>query len=334
MAVVVVTHDSAEHLPVLLRALIAQLDHDDELIVVDNDSRDATVDVARGFGDRVQVIATGRNPGFGAGCHVGARASTAPLLAFINPDCDLHEGCIEALRETAARQPGWSAWQAAVLLPDGRINTDGGIVHYLGLGWAGDCEQPIDRLPAEPREIAFPSGAALVVRREAWVALGGLDGSYFMYCEDLDLGLRLWLAGHRVGVVPNARVVHSYEFTKGAAKWFWLERNRIRTVLSVYPGALLWRVLPALLAAELGLLAVAASQGWLSAKLRAQGAVLRDLRAIRRRRRRVQASARVTAPAFAGHLTSSLESPYLGVDPAGAPARLQSAYWRLVRGSL
>jgi len=334
LAVVVVTHDSAEHLPILLRALDAQLQADDELIVVDNDSGDATVDVARGFGQRVQVIATGRNPGFGAGCHVGARASSAPLLAFINPDCDLLDGCIGALRDAAARHPDWSAWQAAVLLPNGRINTDGGVVHFLGLGWAGDCDEPIERLPRESREVAFPSGAALVVRRETWDAIGGLDPSYFMYCEDLDLGLRLWLGGHRVGVVPEARVVHSYEFVKGPAKWFWLERNRLRTVLSVYPGPLLRRLLPALLTAEVGLLAIAASQGWLSAKLRAQRAVLGDLAGIRRRRRRIQASARITAPEFAARLTASLTSPYLGVDPEGPIARLQAGYWRLVRRSL
>ena len=82
-----------------------------------------------------------------------------------------------------------------------------------------------------------------------------------MYGEDLDLGLRLWLAGHRVGLVPAARVTHSYEFDKGSGKWFWLERNRWRTVLSVYPTALLVLLVPALLAAELGLLAVAAAPG-------------------------------------------------------------------------
>ena len=120
-------------------------------------------------------------------------------------------------------------------MPDGRINTDGGVVHYLGIGWAGDCGEPLSRLPGGPEEVAFPSGAAMVVRRSTWERSGGFDSSYFLYCEDLDLGLRLWLADHPVGIVPDARVVHGYEFDKGTDKWFWLERNRWRTVLSVYP---------------------------------------------------------------------------------------------------
>ena len=116
--------------------------------------------------------------------------------------------------------------------------------------------------------------------------MGGLDPAYFLYSEDLDLGLRLWLAGYAVGIVPDARVLHGYEFEKGAGKWFWLERNRWRTVLSVYPLPLLLALAPALAGAEFVLLAVAALEGWLPAKLRAQGAVLAGLPTTLRRRRR------------------------------------------------
>ncbi len=133
------------------------------------------------------------------------------------------------------------------------------------------------------------------------------------------------------GLVPDARVLHSYEFDKGTTKWFWLERNRWRTVLSVYPGALLALTLPALLAAELGLLAIAAREGWLWAKLRAQTATVAGLPATLARRRAVQRTRRIGAADFAGHLTSSLDSPYL----AGASTPLlrvpQELYWRAVR---
>ncbi len=153
----------------------------------------------------------------------------------------------------------------------------------------------------------------MVVRREAWNALGGLDREYFMYGEDLDLGLRLWLAGRPVGLVPAARVTHSYDFDKGPGKWFWLERNRWRTVLSVYPTALLVLLAPALLATELGLLAVAARQGWLGAKLRAQAAVIGGLPRTLGRRRAVQRGRRIGAGELAAHLTSSLDSTYLAI---------------------
>lgn len=331
LAIVVVSHESADHIRELLGVLLDQLEPEDELVVVDNASSDGTARVARRAGDRVRVIETGANLGFGGGCHAGARQTTAPLLLFINPDSHPQEGFLEHMRTAAAEWPAWGAWQAAVLMPGERINTDGGVVHYLGIGWAGDCGAPLARLPSAPSEVAFASGAAFVVRRSAWESTGGFDASYFLYHEDLDLGLRLWLANLPVGVVPNARVLHDYEFDKGTAKWFWLERNRWRTVLSVYPAPLLALLAPALIAAELVLLAVAARSGWLMAKLRAQRAVLIDLPTTLRRRRSVQATRHLTTRAFASHLTSSLDSAYLPAGNVRWARTAQAAYWSAVR---
>jgi N-acetylglucosaminyl-diphospho-decaprenol L-rhamnosyltransferase len=331
LAVVVVTHQSAEHVRALVAAVEPQLLDGDELVIVDNASSDGTAALAASLGERVRVLETGANLGFAGACHAGADATEAPLLLFLNPDSQPENGCLERLRAAGAEQPQWGAWQAAVMLPGERINTSGGVVHYLGIGWAGDCERPASELPAGEREIAFPSGAAMVVRRSAWDELGGLDRAYFMYGEDLDLGLRLWLAGHRVGLVPDARVLHSYEFDKGQAKWFWLERNRWRTVLSVYPATLLALVLPALLAAELGLLAVAARGGWLGSKLRAQAAALIGLPGTLARRRRVQHTRQIGSAEFARHLTGALDSPYLAGVARSPLAGAQAAYWRLLQ---
>jgi GT2 family glycosyltransferase len=331
VAVVVVTYRSAEHIAGLVSTVVEQLREGDELVIVDNASDDGTPALARSASKRVSVIETGRNLGFAGGCHVGAETTRAPLLLFLNPDCQPQPGCLQFLREAAGTHPEWGAWQAAVLLEDGRINTSGGVVHYLGIGWAGDCERPLAELPERDREIAFPSGAAMVIRREDWNALGGLDRDYFMYGEDLDLGLRLWLNGRGVGLVPSARVIHSYEFDKGSAKWFWLERNRWRTVLSVYPAPLLILLAPALLGAEVGLLAIAARGGWLTSKLRAQLAALRALPQTLARRRHVQHGHQVGASKFAAHLTSSLDSPYLQAAQSRWLSAPQAAYWSLVR---
>jgi GT2 family glycosyltransferase len=212
-----------------------------------------------------------------------------------------------------------------------RINTAGNVVHFLGLSWAGRCGQPIAEAPTGLEQVAFASGAALVVRRQAWQEVGGFDPRWFMYCEDLDLSLRLWLAGWEVGIAPAARVEHDYDFDKGERKWFLLERNRWWTILSDYPTGLLVLLLPALLATELALLGVAASGGWLRAKLRAQAALLRSLPAILARRRAVQAASGVTASDFARHLSSDLDSPYLGSLARVAPlAAAQRLYWALV----
>jgi GT2 family glycosyltransferase len=152
-----------------------------------------------------------------------------------------------------------------------------------------------------------------------------------MYVEDLDLSLRLWLQGKAVGVTPGALVIHDYSFDKGHHKWFLLERNRLRTVLSVYPGGLLALITPALIAFEVALLAVAARGGWLSAKVQADLAILRDSTRIIRRRRQVQATRRVSSATFAALLTASLDNPYVA-EAASVPvlAAGQGLYWRVV----
>lgn len=331
VAVVVVCHNSAAVVPAMLAALEPQLTADDEVLVIDNASVDGTADAVRAASAAARVIETGANLGFAGGCARGAGETTAPLLFFLNPDATPAHGCVEALRAAAAQRPAWGAWQALVTLPgDDEVNTAGNPVHFLGFAWAGGHDEPVARVGVRPREVASASGAALVVRREAWDAVGGFDARYFMYGEDVDLSLRLRLAGWEIGLVPTARVTHDYEFAKGAYKWFYLERNRWWTILGAYPARLLLLLAPALGAFELALLAAAWRGGWLRAKLHAVGAVLRALPMLRARRRAIQARRSVSDAAFAAALSDALDSPYLP-DLPPALARLQRAYWRGVR---
>ena len=329
-AVVVVTHNSAAQLESLSASLAGEIGDGDELVIVDNATADGTAQRARALG--LRVIASGGNLGFAAACRLGVEATRAPLVFLLNPDARVAPGAMELLRAAAAAQPGWAAWQPVVLLPDGRVNTAGGVVHFLGIGWAGRCGEDAATLPRAPYETAFASGAALVVRREAWLQMGGLRDEYFLYGEDLDLGLRLWLAGHRVGVEPRARVHHDYQFDRGAQKWFLLERNRWRTVIATYPPALLVAVAPALLVAEIGLLVVAARGGWLHEKLRAQWATIAWLPAAAARRRAVQRTRRVGTAQFAAALDGRLDNPFLPL-PRALDAAVAS-YWRVARALL
>jgi N-acetylglucosaminyl-diphospho-decaprenol L-rhamnosyltransferase len=334
--VVVVCHDSAADLAATLPALTAQLSPGDELVMVDNSSADGTPAAARSLAPAASVVETGANLGFAGGCNAGARASTAPLLLFLNPDAVPAPGCVDALRDCASQRPEWGAWQALVTMASGRlVNTAGNVVHFLGFGWAGRCGEPVEAIAPVPVEVDFASGAALVVRREAWDAAGGFDDRYFMYGEDLDLSLRLRLAGWGIGIEPRAAIEHDYEFAKGAYKWFYLERNRWWTILAAYPTRLLALLAPALVCFELALLPVAWRGGWLGAKLRAQVAVVRLLPAMLRRRRLVQATRRVPDSAFAAALTASLDSPYLAAAARVPGLRAaQAAYWRVVRAAL
>jgi GT2 family glycosyltransferase len=331
-----VTFNSRDAVAASLPPLLRQLASDDELIVVDNASSDGTPERVRALAPSAQVIEQPANTGFAAGCNAGAAAARGDLLLFLNPDAAVGDAFAEAIRRPLAEDRGWAAWMGVVTAEHGAvINTSGGVVHFTGVAWSGQVGEPVSAGPGAPGQVAFASGACLAVPRAGFARAGGFAEHFFMYCEDVDLSLRLWLGGGSVGVEPAARVDHDYAFAKGARKWRLLERNRWATILRTYPGPLLALVAPALAATELALVVVAVRAGWGEAKRTAIGDTLRALPRLMRERREIQAGRAIGAAEFAQLLTPDLDSPYLGVAGRSRVIRLGlRAYWRLVLTAL
>ncbi|MGH2955022.1 MAG: glycosyltransferase family 2 protein [Solirubrobacterales bacterium] len=354
LSVVIVTHDSREAIGRTVPAVIAQLRDGDELIVADNASADGTPTLVRELAPGAIVVETGANLGFAAACNRGAEAAGGELLCLLNPDAVPQDGWREAIERPLRQGRGWSAWQALVTADDGRIvNTRGGVVHFTGIAWAGGAGEPVAvgrvddviggesgpvagaangtvAAPAESAEPGFVSGACLAIPRRTYLDAGAMPEEFFLYHEDVDLSLRLRLAGGRLGVEPGARVDHEYEFAKGPEKWRYLERNRWATLVRTYPAGLLAVLAPALLLTELALIPVALAGGWLAPKLAAWGDTLRSLPRLLGERRAIQARRSVRAAEFAAALSAELDSAYLG---AAARSRLLRAglraYWSL-----
>ena len=89
-----------------------------------------------------------------------------------------------------------------------------------------------------------------------------------MYHEDLDLGWRISLAGFKNMLVVNAVVYHQYEFSRSIKKLYYMERNRLLTIMQNYCLATLLLILPALILAEMGLWLFAFKNGWFKEKAR------------------------------------------------------------------
>jgi GT2 family glycosyltransferase len=334
LSVIIVSYRSEDALAATLPALERELRDGDEIVVVDNASTHDSVDAVRRLAPGATVVANAHNAGFPAGCNLGAAESRNPLLVFLNPDAVPQPGWGAAIRAPLAG--GWSAWQALVTQDGGRaVNTAGNIAHFTGLGWAGQAGTPLADADLRRREVGYLSGACLAVTRDAFDAVGGFDASYFLYHEDLDLSMRLRLAGGRLGLEPDARVEHDYEFAKGDYKWELMERNRWATLVRTWPGPVLAVALPALLATEVAIWVAAAAGGWLGAKHRATRDALREFPRRRRERAAIQAQRAITPAEFARWLVGDPSSPYLGapsrVPPLRAALRL---YWRAARALL
>lgn len=329
---VIVTYNNSDALKGALPALAAQLREGDEVVIVDNASVDGSADVAAELVPGAVIVRNGANSGFAAGCNTGAARAGGELLVFLNPDAEPAPGFRDAIDEPA---DGWGAWMALVTMHGGSaVNTSGGVVHFTGIGWAGEAGRPVADGSA-PHEVGFVSGACFAIPRASYESAGGFPEHYFMYCEDVDLSLRLRLRGEGLGVLPQARVDHDYDFAKGGLKWRLLERNRVATVIRTYPAALLALLAPALLAAELAIVVAAFTGGWGWQKLLAWRDVAAALPLLVRERRIVQATRTISALEFARALTPELSSPYLGGAVRAAPVRLAlTAYWRAVLAML
>src|SRR6201996_1689262 len=312
VSVLIVAWNSSVELRRTLPPLVAELREGDELIVVDNDSPDDSAAVVAELAPAAKIVTMGRNLGFAGGADVGAEAATGALLVILNPDAIPQPGWGEAIRRPWREGRGWSAWQGLVAGADGTtINSAGNPVHFTGIVWAGRHDEPLAMEPPAS-VVTAASGACLAVPLEAWRRLGGFAERFFMYHEDVDLSLRLRLAGETVGIEPGAVVAHDYEFTASSGnKWRWLERNRLATLVRIYPAPLLALLAPALLATEVALLLASVAGGWAGQKLRADAEAIAWLPRLLRERRTIQRSRAIPAGEFAAALTAELDSPFL-----------------------
>lgn len=332
LSVVIVSWNSREELARTVPALARELDQGDELIVVDNDSFDGTLEAVAPAAPQARVVRMGRNAGFAAGCNAGAAEARGDLLVVLNPDATPLPGFGEAIRRPWLQGYGWTAWQALVADHGGTtINSAGNPVHFTGIAWAGGHGRPIAEAPAAG-EVTALSGACLAIPRRTWEEVGGFSEPFFLYHEDVDLSLRLRSRGCALGIEPAAVVDHDHEFNGGVHKWRCLERNRWALLIRVYPAPLLWLLAPALIATELALIAVSIAGGWGGQKLAATFDVVRWLPRLLRERRDVQAMRTVSAAQFASWLSADLDSPFIDGPARSAPVRLAlRAYWWLVR---
>lgn len=335
LSVLIVAWNSREELARTLPALLPELGEGDELIVVDNDSDDGTAEAVAKLAPAARAVPSGGNLGFAAACNLGAAQAEGELLVILNPDAAPRPGFGEAIRRPWLEGRGWAAWQALVADGDGTtINSAGNPVHFTGIVWAGGHGEPIAAAPAA-EEVTALSGACLAIPRIGWEEVGGFPERFFLYHEDVDLSLRLRLAGGALGIEPAAVVDHDYEFSAREHKWRWLERNRLAFLIRVYPGRLLALLAPALILTELALIPASIAAGWGGQKFAAIGEIVRWLPRLLRERRQVQATRTVSAAEFAAWLTPDLDSPFIPAIARSTSARLLlRAYWRAVRAML
>jgi GT2 family glycosyltransferase len=219
--VVLVTWRSRDHLPACLEALDAASAEDAlETIVVDNASDDDTVACVRERAPGALVVRNDTNRGFAAAVNEAVRLARGDAVLLLNPDVVLGAGCLARLRRAFDEDATLGLAGPQLFFPDGRPQRSAWDAPRLGaLAFETfllynllprSRRHPLAaRIAEAPQDVEALSGACLLLRRSCLESLGGLDERFFLYFEDVDLGLRARAAGWRVRLVPDARAVHA-----------------------------------------------------------------------------------------------------------------------------
>lgn len=190
-----------------------------EVVVVDNNSSDGSVDTVREAYPQVHVIANTDNVGFARANNQGVRAARGRYVLLLNSDAMLTPGALDQLMALADARPAAGVIGAQLINRDGSFQASFNDIPTLlqeflvlsGVGRLLFGRQFPSHGPEEeagPKPAGWVGGACMLLPREVYLAAGGLDEDYFMYAEDVDLCCVIHDQGREVWYQPTARVIH------------------------------------------------------------------------------------------------------------------------------
>lgn len=223
LSIIVVSYNCREMTLEAIRSVYANTRLPFELICVDNDSRDGTVEAVRREFPQVRVIARSDNLGFAGGNNLAAELAVGSRLLLLNPDTIVLDGAIDKLWAFAERTPEAGIWGGRTVFEDGTLNITscwGRMTPWalacrmLGLTWLfpkstlfnpeaiGSWQRDSERV------VDIVTGCFLLIDMTLWRGLGGFNEDFFMYGEEADLCHRAWAVGARPRMTPEATIIH------------------------------------------------------------------------------------------------------------------------------
>jgi GT2 family glycosyltransferase len=333
VSVVVLAYGDEPTLAESVGAVLGSTGVDVELVLVDNGCTSDGVARVKDL-PGVRVLTPSENTGYAGGCVLGAAEARGDYLAFVNSDAEVRPDALAQLVRVAA-EPGVGIAMGSIRLADRPelLNTAGNPIHYAGMVWVGGFEQPAAGYPRR-RQVPIVSGCAFAIRRSLWEELGGgFAPEYFAYHEDTELSLRCHQRGLTVEYVPEAVVLHHYDFGgRTPTKNYLLERNRLVLVATVYQAWTLVVISPMLALTELAMLTASVLGGWSRQKVAGWGWIWRHRRWIRQRRAQLQRERTVPDRELVRIMTGRFDPDNVEAPPgAGAFNVISGAWWWVAR---
>jgi N-acetylglucosaminyl-diphospho-decaprenol L-rhamnosyltransferase len=222
-SVIIVTHNSEQHIERCLKALAGEGQW--LVILIDNASVDSTVRRARQVGMDVRIVSNLKNVGFAAAVNQGVKMGSGEVLLLLNPDAIATPGSLEKLAQTVLKEDVGAA-SGKLVSPDGSPEAGFNIRRFPSLAYMLAEVLLINRLwKTNPinrqyrcldldysllQEIEQPAGACLAVKRDAWESIGAFDEEFYpVWFEDVDFCHRLVSKGWKIIFCPESIFIHS-----------------------------------------------------------------------------------------------------------------------------
>lgn len=198
-----------------------------DVMVVDNGSRDGSLELIKEHFPQVRVEALSENTGFCHAVNLGIQKAATPYVILLNNDTKVKPGFVSGLCRALERDPGIFSVSARMLMWDKQDLLDDAGDRYCALGWAYARGKGKHReLYERPAEVFFACGGAAIYRKSVFEEIGLFDEAHFAYLEDLDIGWRARIYGYRNFYEPSAEVVHYGSASTGS------RYNKTKTRLS------------------------------------------------------------------------------------------------------
>jgi len=201
LSIIIVSYNTADLIGNCLDSILANDDLSMEAFVVDNGSNDESVVLVKTKYPAVHIIANANNLGFATANNQVLPMCNGRYILFLNPDTDAQPDSLTNMISYMDANPRVGLAGAKIINPD-RTSQWSVSYKYPGHKYAGN------ELSDLPGNIACVLGASMIGRSELIKEIGGFDEDFFLYGEDQDLCLRIRKAGHEIGYIDSAPVVH------------------------------------------------------------------------------------------------------------------------------
>ena len=203
ISVIIVNYNGKKLLEKCLESLFKTDYNNFEVILVDNNSTDGSMEFVTKNYPKIIVIKLDSNKGFAEPNNIGAKIAKGEYLLFLNNDTVTTTNFISEMVKVLEKDEKIAICQSLLLKPDGNIDSSGDFIDKMGIVYNSKTKTD------EIKEISSARGACMLIRKKIFDKLGGFDEKFFFSFEDVDLGWRSWILGYKVVIVPNSIVYHS-----------------------------------------------------------------------------------------------------------------------------